>query len=60
MIDKEAKFVLLYGMTSQEYYSKELKIFDMTYNSPFAQSNEAVKKYAEARFREALKKINGE
>ncbi len=57
---KEAKFILLYGITPQEYYKREYEIFDKTYNSPLAQSNNAVRKYAFNRFREAMKKINGE
>ena len=56
---KEAKFILLYGITPQEYYNKELEIFNTTYNSSFASANNAIKKYAYNRFREAMKKING-
>ena len=54
---KEAKFILLYGITSEEYYKKEIEIFNATYNSNFATVNNAIKEYAQNRLRQALLKI---
>lgn len=54
---KVAKFILLYGITPEEYYEKELEIFNATYNSNFATVNNAIREYAQKRFKQALLKI---